>query len=103
MKTVDKNNVPVWGCPTAHFFERSGDPFHADTAPDEFKEQFNQGARHGGWMAIDWCGNQIGFCADGAIVDETVTPEENLKTALEMEEHFKVKLIIHENMGVKNS
>lgn len=53
---------------SVHDWERAKDPFHADAAPDEFKSQFKQGERLSGWMALDWCGNAIGFVPDGTEV-----------------------------------
>lgn len=79
-RLVSPSRPPKSNIPIAHFFERSGDPFHADAAPDEFKSQFKQGAKRMGWMAIDWCGNPIGFVEDGTEMP-TCSPQENLETA----------------------
>jgi hypothetical protein len=46
-------------------WERGPDPFHADALPDFAKSSGTQGARRMGWSAIDWCGNMIGWLADG--------------------------------------
>lgn len=49
-----------------HDWERSTDPWHRDSFPNEFKDQApNQGDVKHGWMAVDFCGNQIGFVPDG--------------------------------------
>lgn len=46
-------------------WERSLDPWHQDAFPDEFKDKApNKGKRKEGWMALDWCGNPIGFLPD---------------------------------------
>lgn len=51
-----------------HGFERSKDPWHADAFPEEFKHAApRKGERKSGWMALDWCGNCIGFIADGTV------------------------------------
>lgn len=51
-----------------HSFERGLDPWHKDAFPEEFKESApNQGERQSGWLAIDWCGNVIGFFRDGTV------------------------------------
>jgi hypothetical protein len=50
-----------------HDWERGLDPWHKDAFPDEFKTAApHQGEqRKTGWYALDWCGNIIGFVADG--------------------------------------
>lgn len=51
-----------------HDWQRSGDPFHSSCFPDEFKDAIdlvNPGSQKLGWMALDYCGNEIGFIADG--------------------------------------
>lgn len=49
-----------------HDWEKSLDPFHKDAFPNEFKQVGTDGERANGWMALDWCGNAIGFVSDGA-------------------------------------
>lgn len=58
-------------------WERGLDPWHADA----FNGTPLEGAfarekiRKTGWYAIDWCGNVVGFVADGAVITEiTDTP-----------------------------
>ena len=51
-------------------FERSLDPWHADAFPSEFKEVGTTGERKAGWMALDWCGNPLGFIPDGTEMSE---------------------------------
>ena len=51
-----------------HSFERGLDPWHEDAFPDEFKASApNRGKRQSGWLALDWCGNVIGFFRDGTV------------------------------------
>ena len=66
---VDADTPPPLECMAkcVHGFERSKSPWHADAFPDEFKRSApEQGERKSGWMALDWCGNLIGFIADGS-------------------------------------
>lgn len=50
------------------YWERSGDPFHADAFKSTELEGFGaKGVRRMGWMAIDWCENPVGFVPDGAV------------------------------------
>ena len=46
-------------------WERSLDPWHADSFPDGFKFVGNTGERKWGWLGLDWVGNPIIFIADG--------------------------------------
>lgn len=55
----------------ATYWERSADPFH----PYEFEGtgvkidwsgESKSGPPRNGWMAIDWCGNSVGWVPDGA-------------------------------------
>jgi hypothetical protein len=49
-----------------HEVERSADPWHANAFPSEFRSRApNQGEQRMGWDLIDWCGNVIGWIADG--------------------------------------
>ena len=60
-----------------HDWERGSDPWHRDAFPDEFKDSApSQGARADGWYALDWCGNVIGFVADGATWPNSVLPKQ---------------------------
>jgi len=49
-----------------HDWERGVNPFHISAFPDEFKrfapDKSPKPTR--GWLALDWCGNVIGFMAD---------------------------------------
>jgi len=57
--------VEKMACPSVYGFERSLDPWHEDAFPDEHKHAGVTGKRRGGWMALDWCGNPLGFFPDG--------------------------------------
>lgn len=46
-------------------YERGLDPWHTDAFPDELKKAGTTGERKTGWYPVDWCGNVIGFIADG--------------------------------------
>lgn len=54
--------------------ERGLDPWHIEAFPDELKAQMEQvadvtrGERKGGWFALDYWGNTIGFYRDGSTV-----------------------------------
>ena len=72
---VDKDNPPpLRYC--SHAWERCPDPFHVDafkgTNVDLDKAivigaaEISKGARRDGWMALDWCGNAIGWVPDGS-------------------------------------
>ena len=67
---VDKNSsIPVGGMGgSIQYWERGLDPWHRDAFPEEFESLApNQGEKRAeGWYAIDWCGNVIGFIADGS-------------------------------------
>jgi hypothetical protein len=46
-------------------WERGLDPWHRDAFPDEFKGRApHRGKRKEGWVALDWCGNIVGFVPD---------------------------------------
>lgn len=50
-----------------HDWERGLSPWHRSAFPDELADQApEQGDITEGWYALDWCGNQIGFIADGS-------------------------------------
>jgi hypothetical protein len=101
MTTTSPTAVPISNYPGPHFFERSGDPFHANAAPDEFKSSFKQGEQQKGWMCIDWAGNPIGFVPDGTEVAETVTAEQNLETAEKVSKEFGVPIYPHKKGSIK--
>lgn len=49
-----------------HDWERGTSPWHRDSFPFELADQApEQGELIEGWFALDWCGNQIAFIADG--------------------------------------
>lgn len=53
---------------SVHGFERGQDPWHRDAFPEDFKAFApNRGERQSGWLALDWCGNVIGFFCDGTV------------------------------------
>jgi hypothetical protein len=61
-----QSQLPVGGMGGAvHAWERGVDPWHEDAFPDEFTYAGTTGPRKEGWFALDWCGNVIGFVADG--------------------------------------
>jgi hypothetical protein len=71
---VDKDTPPpLKACMSATYWERTGDPFHADAFPPDVDlsraivigGEISRGPRREGWMAIDWCENPVGFVADG--------------------------------------
>ena len=70
MKLVSKDQKPEPHPFYGDSYERGLDPFHKDAAPDEFKDNkaFSGGKRKEGWFLLDAWGNQIGFVADGSIV-----------------------------------
>lgn len=59
-------------------WERSLDPWHPDAfkgikgVEETFRRNYEGGPRKSGWMAIDWCGNPIGFIPDGTPIEEYV-------------------------------
>lgn len=53
----------------AHDWERGLDPWHEDAFPPEFGHAGTRGPRKTGWYALDWCGNVVGFVADGDTVE----------------------------------
>jgi hypothetical protein len=70
---VDKDTKPPVGGMggSIHDWERSSDPWHKDAfkgVPVDEKQIdafANRGERKEGWMALDWCGNPLGFVPDG--------------------------------------
>lgn len=60
---------PPWQCVVS--FERSLDPWHADAfigTPAEGRFD-NSVPRKSGWAALDWVGNELGFIADGSVIE----------------------------------
>lgn len=54
---------------SVHDWERSIDPFSRECMPDEFKHLFPKKKASTGWLALDWCGNAIGFAQDGNVIE----------------------------------
>ena len=51
---------------SVHDWERGSSPWHRSAFPSDLADQApEQGSLSAGWYALDWCGNQIGFVADG--------------------------------------
>jgi len=82
---TDKDNKPPTGGMggSVHGWERAKDPFHRDAfkgtgITDEQLDNavviggggVSAGSRKEGWMALDWCGNEIGFVPDGTEIKE---------------------------------
>lgn len=69
---------PVGGMGGAiHDWERGLDPWHGDAFPWEFKDSIpNTGERKGGWFALDYWKNEIGFLADGTTYPTELPPKE---------------------------
>lgn len=76
---VDKDNPPpLRSAMSAVAWERCPDPFHVDafkgTGVNLDKAivigaaEISKGERREGWMALDWCGNPVGWIHDGAEV-----------------------------------
>ena len=63
---IKNKKPPIGGMGgSVHDWERGLDPWHVDAFPEEFKYAApNQGERKMGWLALDWCGNVIGFKPD---------------------------------------
>lgn len=55
---------------SVHGWERGKDPFSRECMPKEFQDQFPKTPAVKGWLALDWCGNVIGFCPDGTAFDD---------------------------------
>jgi hypothetical protein len=83
---VDKDTPPpLRSAMSAVAWERCGDPFHVDafkgTGVDLDKAiciggEISKGVRREGWMALDWCGNPVGWIHDGAEVAGDPQPYE---------------------------
>ena len=63
-------------------WERGQDPWHADAFPEDLKQAGTTGPRRGGWLAIDFAGNVIGWVADGTpyCANRVLTPEVKIQT-----------------------
>lgn len=57
---------------SVHDYERGKSPWHKDAFPDKHKHAApEQGDRHDGWLALDWCGNVIGWYPDGTEIPDS--------------------------------
>jgi len=55
-----------------HDWERGLDPWHAQAFPAHLADRApNQAERKGGWFALDYWKNEIGFIADGDAYDQS--------------------------------
>jgi len=50
---------------SVHDYERGKDPFAREFMPDHLQDRFENKPATTGWLALDWCGNVIGFAQDG--------------------------------------
>lgn len=57
---------------SVHSWERGLDPWHRDAFPEDLQPQIPPatGKRKGGWYALDYWKNEIGFVADGTVWEE---------------------------------
>lgn len=72
---VGPNNKPPLGGMggSIHDWERGTSPWHRNYFPSELADQApEQDELVEGWYALDWCGNQIGFIADGENYYKTI-------------------------------
>lgn len=53
---------------SVHDYERGKDPFARECMPEEFQHMFPDKPAATGWLALDWCGNIIGFAQDGNVI-----------------------------------
>lgn len=53
-----------------HGWERGRDPFARECMPEQFQDRFPDEPARAGWLALDWCGNVISWCADGTVIGE---------------------------------
>lgn len=51
------------------YWERSLDPWHSSAFPTEIAITPSPYPRKGGWMAIDWIENPVGFVPDGTVIE----------------------------------
>ena len=54
---------------SVHDYERGKDPFARECMPQEFQDRFPNKPAATGWLALDWCGNVIGFAQDGHVIN----------------------------------
>jgi hypothetical protein len=54
---------------SVHDYERGKDPFARECMPEEFQALFPDQPASTGWLALDWCGNVIGFARDGNTIE----------------------------------
>lgn len=54
---------------SVHDWDRGKHPFARECMPPEFQDQFPDKPASTGWLAIDWCGNVIGFAQDGGVIE----------------------------------
>lgn len=64
------------GSPSICGYERGKDPFARGCMPEEFQHLFPDKPAAEGWLALDWCGNVIGFARDGDTIEvaDTLAP-----------------------------
>lgn len=65
-ETQSPPEQPLW----IDHWERGLDPWHADAFKGTGVDIGTTGERAKGWYAVDWCGNVIGFVADGTEVKD---------------------------------
>lgn len=72
VKTISETQMPPIGGfgGSAHQYERSPDPFARKFIPEHLQKYFPDAPPRMGWLAIDWCGNVIGFVPDGAVFND---------------------------------
>jgi hypothetical protein len=68
--TISPNEKPPLGLlgGSVHDYERGIDPFSRECMPSEFQHHFPDKPASTGWLALDWCGNIIGFAQDGHVI-----------------------------------
>lgn len=79
---VSETQPPPISAMFADTVERGLDPWH----PDAFKGipgmvedmKHNGGTRASGWFFVDWCGNYVGFVADGTEIVDPPTDVEHV-------------------------
>lgn len=69
---TSKRKPPIGGMGgSIHDWERGESPWNHKSFPSELKDQApEQGDSKEGWLSLDWCGNIIGFIADGTYYDK---------------------------------
>ena len=53
---------------SVHDWERGTDPFSRECMPTHLQDRFSDKPAATGWLALDWCGNAIGFVCDGFVI-----------------------------------